>query len=114
MNLCDPDDPRAQNVTVFGKTGEGKSYFLKALVVSLLEEGVHVFVFDLDGEWRELCAYVGGVYIDHTTEEGRYLNHLQSCLPSRRLMRNVHSIIAPGTRWPRKAACAPSRCSGRI
>lgn len=76
VNLCDPDDPRAQNVTVFGKTGEGKSYFLKALVVSLLEEGVHVFVFDLDGEWRELCEYVGGVYIDHTTEEGRYFEPL--------------------------------------
>ncbi|GIP61139.1 VirB4 family type IV secretion system protein [Paenibacillus woosongensis] len=76
INLCDPNDPRAKNITVFGKTGEGKSYFMKALVVSLLEEGVHVFVFDLDGEWEELCKEVGGVYIDHTADEGRYFEPL--------------------------------------
>ncbi|GIP08838.1 hypothetical protein J1TS5_10080 [Paenibacillus macerans] len=76
INLCDPSDSRAQNLTVFGKTGEGKSYFLKALVVSLLDEGVHVFVFDLDGEWRDLCEAVGGVYIDHTADEGRYFEPL--------------------------------------
>ncbi|MGG4145690.1 DUF87 domain-containing protein [Paenibacillus algorifonticola] len=75
-NICDPDDPRAQNITVFGKSGEGKSYFLKALVVSLLEEGIYVFVFDLDGEWRDLCAYVGGTYIDHTSDQGRYFEPL--------------------------------------
>ncbi|PWW01209.1 uncharacterized protein DUF87 [Paenibacillus cellulosilyticus] len=76
INLCDPNDSRAQNLTVFGKTGEGKSFFMKALVVSLLEEGVHVFVFDLDGEWRELCEEVGGVYIDHTADNGRYFEPL--------------------------------------
>jgi hypothetical protein len=76
INICDPNDPRAQNITVFGKTGQGKSYFLKALVVSLLEEGIHVFVFDLDGEWRDLCEYVGGVYIDHTADQGRYYEPL--------------------------------------
>lgn len=81
INLCDPDDSRAKNITVFGKTGEGKSYFMKALVVSLLEEGVHVFVFDLDGEWEELCKEVGGVYIDHTADEGRYFEPL-TILPS--------------------------------
>lgn len=76
INLCDPDDPKAQNITVFGKTGEGKSYFLKALVVSLLEEGIRCFVFDLDGEWYDLCQEVGGVYVDHTSEEGRYFEPL--------------------------------------
>lgn len=76
INLCDPNDPRAQNMTVLGKTGQGKSFFMKALVVSLLEEGVHVFVFDLDGEWRDLCDEVGGVYIDHTAGTGRYFEPL--------------------------------------
>lgn len=76
VNLCDPNDSRAQNVTVFGKTGEGKSFFMKALVNSLLDEGVHVFVFDLDGEWRDLCDAVGGVYIDHTANNGRYFEPL--------------------------------------
>ncbi|RJX40943.1 DUF87 domain-containing protein [Paenibacillus pinisoli] len=76
INLCDPDDPRAQNITVFGKTGQGKSFFMKALVVSMLEEGIHVFVFDLDGEWRDLCEYVGGVYVDHTAGTGRYYEPL--------------------------------------
>ncbi|MEK4191450.1 VirB4 family type IV secretion system protein [Paenibacillus sp. FSL L8-0494] len=81
INLCDPNDPRAQNLMVLGKTGQGKSYFLKALVVSLLEEGVHVFVFDLDGEWRDLCEEVGGVYIDHTADVGRYFEPL-AIMPS--------------------------------
>lgn len=76
VNICNPDDPRAQNITVLGKTGEGKSFFLKGLVVSLLEEGVHVFVFDLDGEWRDLCTAVGGTYIDHTGDDGRYIEPL--------------------------------------
>lgn len=77
IDLCNPDDPRAQNITVLGKTGQGKSFFLKALVVSLLEEGVHAFVFDLDGEWEDLCESVGGVYIDQTGEEGRYFEPLR-------------------------------------
>ncbi len=72
LNLFDPDDPNAQNITVFGKTGSGKSFFLKALVVSLLQENVYVFVFDLTGEWEALCAYVNGVYIDQATYEGTY------------------------------------------
>jgi hypothetical protein len=76
IHLCDPQDPRAQNITVVGKTGEGKSFFMKALVAGLLEEGVYVFVFDLDGEWRDLCEEVGGVYIDHTADNGRYFEPL--------------------------------------
>ncbi|WP_168121898.1 DUF87 domain-containing protein [Paenibacillus sp. HB172176] len=76
IDICNPDDPRAQNMTVFGKTGQGKSFFMKALVVSLVEEGIHVFVFDLDGEWRDLCDYVGGVYVDHTAGTGRYYEPL--------------------------------------
>lgn len=76
VNLCDPNDSRAQNLTVFGKTGEGKSFLMKALVGSLLEEGVHVFVFDLTGEWRALCEEVEGVYIDHTADNGRYFEPL--------------------------------------
>lgn len=73
-NICDPNDPGAQNITVMGKTGQGKSYFMKALVLSLLDEGIRVFVFDLDGEWYDLCAAVGGKYIDQTTEEGKYFD----------------------------------------
>lgn len=76
INICDPDDPRAQNIVVNGKTGQGKSFFLKALVEGLLEEGVYVFVFDLDGEWRDLCEAVDGVYIDHTADNGKYFEPL--------------------------------------
>lgn len=76
LNICDPNDPRAQNIVVFGKTGEGKSFFLKALIVSLIDEGIICFVFDLDGEWEELCRAVGGTYFDQTTEEGLYFEPL--------------------------------------
>lgn len=105
INLCDPNDPRAQNITVLGKTGQGKSFFLKALVVSLLEEGVHVFVFDLDGEWRDLCEEIGGTYIDQTGEEGRYFEPLRvmPAIPEidrecaiynrRRLRRSIDSCV---------------------
>lgn len=76
INLCDPNNPSAQNITVCGKTSEGKSFFMKALVVGLLEEGVYVFVFDVNGEWRATCEAAGGVYIDHTAENGRYFEPL--------------------------------------
>ncbi|WP_139293633.1 TraG/VirB4 family ATPase, partial [Mycobacterium tuberculosis] len=76
LNLIDPKDAKAQNLVVLGKTGEGKSFFLKGLVNSLVDEGIVCFIFDLDGEWRDQCEKLGGIYIDQTTEEGRYFEPL--------------------------------------
>ena len=72
----------AQNFIVLGGTGEGKSTFLKALILGLLSLGppgaprFRVFVLDVDGEYRRLCEAVGGVWIDHTLASGRYADPL--------------------------------------
>lgn len=72
FDLANPDNEYALNMLVLGATGEGKSTFMKAIVLGLLLEGFRVFVFDIDGEWEALCREVGGLWIDHTMNSGRY------------------------------------------
>lgn len=74
LNLGDPQDENSQNMVVVGANGQGKSTFLKALVVGLLLEGFRVFVLDVDGEYRALCEAAGGLWVDHTPASGRYFD----------------------------------------
>ncbi|WP_027416057.1 VirB4 family type IV secretion system protein [Aneurinibacillus terranovensis] len=71
----DMDNPHYEgdlNIIVLGKTGEGKSNLMKAYTMGLLLEGYRAFVFDVDGEWKAMCQYVGGLWIDQTMSSGRY------------------------------------------
>jgi hypothetical protein len=71
-------DPEGnKNFVVLGASGEGKSTFMKALLTSLLLEGYQCFVFDVDGEYRPLCEFAGGLWIDHTMASGRYVDPLR-------------------------------------
>jgi len=74
IDLVERDPEGNKNIVVVGSSGEGKSTFLKVLVNSLLLEGYLVFVFDVDGEYRSLCDYVGGLWIDHTMASGKYVD----------------------------------------
>lgn len=74
-------DENNKNIVVLGASGEGKSTFLKALVVSLLMQGYRVFVFDVDGEYFKLSEYVKGKWIDHTLDSGRYIDPVKIMEP---------------------------------
>jgi len=75
IDLAEGGDPEGnKNIVVLGSSGQGKSTFLKALVNSLLLEGYLVIVFDVDGEYRAICDYVGGLWIDHTMASGKYVD----------------------------------------
>lgn len=64
----------AQNILFVGNTGAGKSFLVKTILGSLLGQGFKVYVFDVDGEYRDFCKEWGGVYVDQTIGSGRYID----------------------------------------
>lgn len=52
------------NLLVLGKSGGGKSYFMKIQLMSLLMEGVKVFILDPENEYEYLVNKFGGNLID--------------------------------------------------
>lgn len=78
VDMFRPGDPGNKNMLITGESGEGKSGFIKGLIVSLLILGVRVFVIDIDGEYRPLVEALGdvAVWIDHSLDTGRYFDPL--------------------------------------
>lgn len=74
-------DENNKNIVIVGASGEGKSTFIKALVVSLLMQGYRVFIFDVDGEYYKLCRKVKGLWIDHTLSSGKYIDPVRILEP---------------------------------
>ena len=58
-----PDKTNA-SVLILGNTGHGKSYLLKLLLCNLLEAGKTVLCLDPEHELVDLCAQLGGCFID--------------------------------------------------
>lgn len=58
-----PDKTNA-SVLILGNTGQGKSYLLKLLLCNLLEAGKTVLCLDPEHELVDLCAQLGGCFID--------------------------------------------------
>ena len=68
-------DRRAEDKTngsalILGNSGQGKSYLLKLLICNLLESGKSVLCLDPEHELVDLCANLGGCFID--LMDGRY------------------------------------------
>lgn len=66
-----PDD---QNIIVTGTTGGGKSTEIKALIQSMLSEGMKGYVYDVDGEYYALCEKEGGEWVDLTMKSGKFVD----------------------------------------
>ncbi len=62
----------ASNIVVFGTTGSGKSYLIKAILYDAHNKDVWIIIFDIDGEYRGLCENLGGLWIDLSGESGRF------------------------------------------
>ena len=70
------DDKTNSNILILGNSGQGKSYLLKLLLVSLRQAGKSIITLDAEQEYEELCTNLGGCYIDLMS--GRYIiNPLQ-------------------------------------
>ena len=64
------DDKTNASMLILGNSGQGKSYLLKLLVCNLLESGKSVICLDPEHEMGELCANLGGCFVDLMT--GQY------------------------------------------
>ncbi|MBU0492345.1 MAG: hypothetical protein KKB13_10905, partial [Chloroflexi bacterium] len=64
------------NSIVVGKQGSGKSVFLKQKAELAVLQGARCYVVDIEGEYRRLCADLGGVYLDLTASGATTLNVL--------------------------------------
>ncbi len=62
-----------QTMLIAGSSDSGKSTFLKGLVIGLLIMGFKVYLYDVDGEYFNLCKCVGGEWVDYTTG-GKYVD----------------------------------------
>lgn len=70
------DDKTNSNILILGNSGQGKSYLLKLLLVSLRQAGKSLITLDAEQEYEDLCRNLGGCYIDLMS--GKYIiNPLQ-------------------------------------
>ncbi|MBQ8905203.1 MAG: DUF87 domain-containing protein [Ruminococcus sp.] len=63
------EDKTNSNVLILGNSGQGKSHMLKLLLCNHREAGKSVLVLDPESEYQELCANLGGTYIDMMSGE---------------------------------------------
>lgn len=61
---CRAEDKTTSNVLILGNSGQGKSYLLKLLLTNLRESDKRILCLDPENEYEELCAALGGCYID--------------------------------------------------
>jgi len=52
------------NMTVFAKSGAGKSYFVKLEILRSMMLGTSVIVIDPENEYKHLCQTIGGSFIN--------------------------------------------------
>ena len=70
------DDKTNSNILILGNSGQGKSFLMKLLLVSLRQSGKSIIVLDAEQEYEELCNNIGGCYLDLMS--GKYIiNPLQ-------------------------------------
>ncbi len=62
------------NMTVFAKSGGGKSYGTKLMLLRNLYRNVDCYIIDPDGEYRTLCDAVGGQYVRLSAASRQHIN----------------------------------------
>lgn len=63
------EDKTTSNILILGNSGQGKSYLLKLILTNLRESGKQLICLDPEAEYEELCAALGGCYIDFLSGE---------------------------------------------
>jgi len=68
----------SHNISVVASTGGGKSYTLKKLITNAVNQnGVKIFIFDCESEYKKLVERNSGEYIDLYSKSGGIINPLQ-------------------------------------
>jgi type IV secretory pathway VirB4 component len=62
------------NEVVFGKSGSGKSYFVKLEILRSLMQGIEVIVIDPENEYKMLADAVGGSFINISLASPNHIN----------------------------------------
>jgi type IV secretory pathway VirB4 component len=72
-------DRTNSNITIIGDPGTGKSTALKHIVKSEYARGTKIILFDIEGEFRELCINdnINGNWVDVAGGRGGLINPLQ-------------------------------------
>ena len=63
------EDKTTSNILILGNSGQGKSYLLKLILTNIRESGKSLLCLDPESEYEELCASLGGCYIDFLSGE---------------------------------------------
>jgi len=63
------EDKTNANVLILGNSGQGKSYLMKLILANLRESGKTVLALDPEAEYADLCANLGGCYVDFMSGE---------------------------------------------
>ena len=63
------EDKTTSNILILGNSGQGKSYLLKLILTNIRESGKTCICLDPEAEYEELCAALGGCYIDFMSGE---------------------------------------------
>lgn len=65
------------NMVVLGKSGGGKSFFMKKTVLRAATEGKKIFILDPDNEYDHVCDVLHGNWVDVGGETAGRINPLQ-------------------------------------
>lgn len=63
------EDKTNANCLILGNSGQGKSFLLKLILISLRESGKRIISLDPEAEYEELTNALGGCYIDFMSGE---------------------------------------------
>ena len=67
----------ASNLAIIASTGGGKSFTLKKMITNEISRGNKIFIFDAEGEYKNLVNRNKGEYIDLYSTSGGIINPLQ-------------------------------------
>ena len=63
------EDKTNANCLILGNSGQGKSYLMKLILTNLRLSGKTVLALDPEAEYADLCANLGGCYVDFMSGE---------------------------------------------
>lgn len=62
------------NSVVLGKSGSGKSYFVKLEIIRTFLTNTHIIVIDPDNEYEDVCNQLGGEYLSFSLSSNHKIN----------------------------------------